>query len=173
MSFSLGSANMGPRGALESFAKGGDDATFDPHVVRRLLAFVRPHWRRMAFAFLLMLVGTALTLVTPYLLKVAIDQYIAQGDASGLNWIALLIAAAYVGGFAVTASQRYQLSWVGQRVLTSLRQRLFDHLQRLSLSYHDNHIVGVTVSRVINDVGVINDLLAQGLLTPSLATPSC
>ena len=57
------------------------------------------------------------------------------------------------------------LSWVGQRVLANLRSELFLHLQRLSLSYHDTHIVGVTVSRVMNDVATINELLSQGIIT--------
>ncbi|MCB0127842.1 MAG: hypothetical protein KDE58_36505, partial [Caldilineaceae bacterium] len=64
-----------------------------------------------------------------------------------------------------TAGQRYLLGWVGQQVLATLRNQLFIHLQKLSLSYHDRTIIGVTVSRVISDVGVINELLSQGLLT--------
>jgi ABC-type multidrug transport system fused ATPase/permease subunit len=155
----------GPRGTLEGFAKDGEGGAFDPQIVRRLLRFIRPHWRRMAVAFVLMLVATGLTLLSPYLIKVAIDGYIAQGDASGLHEIALWLALSYVGGFLATAGQRYQLSWVGQRVLATLRQDLFNHLQRLPIGYHDTHIIGVTVSRVINDVGVINELLSQGLLT--------
>jgi ATP-binding cassette, subfamily B, multidrug efflux pump len=54
---------------------------------------------------------------------------------------------------------------VGQRVLADLRGRVFRHLQRLSKGYHDKNIVGVTVSRVINDVAEINELLSQGLIT--------
>ena len=59
----------------------------------------------------------------------------------------------------------YLLSWVGQRVLADLRSALFRHLQELPLAYHDSHIIGVTISRVISDVGVINQLLSQGLIT--------
>ena len=54
---------------------------------------------------------------------------------------------------------------MGQKVLTTLRVELFHHLQVLSVPYHDQHIVGVTLSRVINDVGVINELLSQGLIS--------
>jgi ABC-type multidrug transport system fused ATPase/permease subunit len=61
--------------------------------------------------------------------------------------------------------RRYLLSWVGQRLLATLRGDLFRQLQALSLGYHDTHIVGVTISRVINDVAVINELLSQGLIT--------
>ncbi len=67
--------------------------------------------------------------------------------------------------FFVSSGQRYLLSWVGQRVLATLRGDLFRHLQRLQVGYHDRRIIGVTVSRVINDVAEINELLSQGVIT--------
>jgi ATP-binding cassette subfamily B multidrug efflux pump len=155
---------MGPGGALRGF--GTDDKhTFDPRITLRLLAFLKPYWRQMAAAFGLMLVTTLLTLATPYLIKVAIDRYIAHGDMPGLTYTALLMAGAFLGSYLASAGQRWLLSWVGLRVLASLRRDLFCHLQRLSLGYHNAHIIGITISRVINDVAVINDLLSQGLIT--------
>ncbi len=167
MSFSIGSSGprMGPRGAIQSFGEGEEGRAFDRRVVLRLLAYLRPHRLRMAVAFGLMLIASGLTLAIPYLIKVAIDQPIAQGDAQGLNRIALLTAAAFGGMYLASAGQQYLLSWVGQRVLATLRDQLFRHLQALPLGYHDTHIVGVTISRVINDVAVINELLSQGLIT--------
>ena len=167
MSFSIGpgSMRMGPRGAIEHFGEGQDAGTFDRRVVLRLLAYLRPHAWRMAAAFALMLVATALSLATPYLLKIAIDQPIAQGDPAGLARIALLTAATFGGLYLASVGQQYLLSWVGQRVLATLRAQLFRHLQELPLGYHDTHIVGVTLSWVINDVAVINELLSQGLVT--------
>jgi ABC-type multidrug transport system fused ATPase/permease subunit len=168
MGFSIGvtNPNMGPRGALDSFS--GEDrrgAAFNPRVVSRLLGYLRPYSRQMALAFASMLVVSALTLTSPYLLKLAIDQYITQGDSAGLARIALFTMAAFAGLFITTAGQQYFLSWVSQRVLANLRSDLFLHLQHLSLSYHDNHIVGVTVSRVMNDVATINELISQGVIT--------
>jgi len=167
MGFSIGGvgAGMGPRGAIESFGQEAEGRAFDRRVVVRLLAYLRPHWQRMAAAFVLTVLSSALTLTVPYLVKIAIDQHIARGDARGLARVALLITAAVLGTYVATASQQYLLSWVGQRVLATLRAQLFRHLQRLSLGYHDTHIVGVTISRVINDVAVINELLSQGLIT--------
>ncbi len=168
MSFNIGTpgVRLGPRGVLEmGSSQASEGAFFNPHVVRRLLAYLKPYQRRMAGAFLLMLVASGLTLLIPYLMKVAIDQHITQGDVPGLLRISLYLAASFTALYFASAGQRYLLSWVGQRVLTNLRSALFDHLQRLSLAYHDTHIVGVTVSRVINDVAEINDLLSQGLIT--------
>jgi len=167
MSFSIGSTSprMGPRGAMEQFGEKEGGQAWNGRVILRLLAYLHPYRRRMALAFAFMLVESGLTLLIPYLLKVAIDQYIAQGDAAGLSRVAGLSAAAFTGAFLAASGQRYLLSWVGQRLLATLRGDLFRHLQDLSLGYHDTHIVGVTLSRVINDVAVINELLSQGLVT--------
>ncbi len=169
MGFGIGisGTGMGPRGALENFAEGEDGRgkVFNPQVVVRLLAYLRPYVRQMSFAFLAMLVVTGLTLLMPYLLKVVVDDKIATGDRNGLLWLCAGLAAAYGGLYLATALQQYWLSWVGQRVLANLRSDLFQHLQRLSLGYHDTHIVGVTVSRVMNDVATINELLSQGVIT--------
>ena len=170
MSFSIGAGGSnfggGPRGMIENFGgKQGGGRAFDRRIFVRLLAYLKPHRKAMALAFLLMLVGTALTLLTPYLIAIAIDRYIIAGDLTGLTWVSLATIAAYLGIYGATAGQSYILSWVGQKVLATLRSQLFHHLQRLPISYHDTHIIGVTVSRVINDVGVINDLLSQGMVT--------
>ncbi len=167
MSFSIGSAgtNMGPRSAIESMGEKGESGTLDLHIGTRLLTFLHPYWQRMLAALTLMLCSSALSLLTPYLIKVAIDQHIAHDDVAGLMRVALFTALAFGGLYVTTAGQQYMLSWVGQRVLATLRAQLFRHLQELPLAYHDTHIIGVTISRVINDVAVINELLSQGLIT--------
>ena len=169
MSLSIGSPTpgMGPRGALDRFGSGDQRGgkAFNRKVVARMLAYLRPYCWKMASALILTFGESGLTLLIPYLLKVAIDQYITPGDLPGLSRIALWLGAVFVGLFLLSAGQRYLLSWVGQRVLANLRDQLFRHLQRLQLGYHDTHIVGVTVSRVINDVAEINELLSQGVIT--------
>jgi ATP-binding cassette, subfamily B, multidrug efflux pump len=166
MSFSF-SPGMGPRGAISELGQvpAKEGRYFDKAVVTGMLAFVRPYMPKMVAGMLLMLVVTGLTLLAPYLIKITIDQYIAVGDASGLTRMALFLGLCYVGLYAGTAGQQYLLGWVSQRVLADLRRALFRHLQFLSLSFHDRTIVGVTVSRVINDVAAINDLLTQGLIS--------
>ncbi len=165
LAFGSSGAGFGPRGAIESFGAENAGAAYNPRVVVRLLAYLRPYRRHMALAFVAMLASSALALLTPYLIKLTIDEYIAVGNLEGLTWIAFATALAFVGSFIATAGQQYLLSWVGQRVLGNLRAALFRHLQALPLGYHDTHIVGVTVSRVINDVAVINELMSQGVVT--------
>src|SRR5687767_2849231 len=98
MSFSIGAGGSnfggGPRGMIENFGgKQGAGRAFDRRIFVRLLAYLRPHRKFMALAFLLMLVGTGLTLLTPYLIAIAIDQYIVQGNIPGLTWVALATIA--------------------------------------------------------------------------------
>ncbi len=167
MGFSIGSTSpgMGPRGALDRFGDKVEGSAFNLRVVLRLLQYIMPYWLQMLLAFVLMLLSSAMTLLAPYLVKVAIDQAIAEGDLANLQDVALLMLGAFICLYVASSGQRYLLSWVGQRVLANLRSALFRHLQTLSLAYHDTHIVGVTISRVINDVDVINQLLSQGLIT--------
>lgn len=168
MSFRIGGSAPpgGPRGILEHFgAAEGTGQYFNWRVVARMLGYLRPYRGPMALAIAMMLVESGLTLLTPYLVKIAIDDAIPRGDTGRLALIAALAAGAFVGTYAASSVQRYWLTWVGQRVLANLRAHLFRHLQALPLGYHDRHIVGVTVSRVINDVAEINELLSQGLVT--------
>ncbi len=167
MSISIGaaSAGMGPRSAIEDLGQYKEDRAFDPRIVARLLTYLRPHGGRMTLAVALVLLSSALTLSAPYLIKIAIDEHIARGDAVGLARVALVLTGVFLAIYATTAALQYLLSWIGQQVLTTMRAQLFRHLQTLPLGYHDTHIVGVTISRVINDVAVINDLLSQGLVT--------
>ncbi len=169
MGFGIGvsSPGMGPRGAMENFAEGDGQRgqIYNQHVVARMLVYLRPYTKMMALAFVAMLADSGLTLLIPYLLKITVDTYIAQGDEAGLLRISLWTAGAFIGLYIANRTQQYLLSLVGQRMLANLRRDLFEHLQALSLSYHDTHIVGVTVSRVMNDVATINDLLSQGVIT--------
>lgn len=167
MSISIGSstANMGPAGAIEKFGGEREGHAFDRQIAVRLLGYMRPYWRRMTAALVLMLLSTILTLAAPYLIKIAIDVNITQNDMGGLTQTALELAGVFVGIFVTTVGLQYLLSWLGQQVLATLRSQLVRHLQTLSLSYYDTHIVGAIISHVINDVGVVNDLLSQGLIS--------
>lgn len=156
---------MGPRSAIHEFGKQQAGKAFDLRIVLRLMGYLRPYWLRMTIAMTFVLISAGLTLSVPYLIKIAIDQSITNGDLAGLTQIALWLMAVFVAIYVTTAVLQYLLSWVGDQVLATLREQLFRHLQELPLGYHDTHIVGVTISRVINDVAVINDLLSQGLIT--------
>lgn len=153
----------GPRSMLRAHA-GSEGRAIDPHVIRRLTAYLRPYRKHMAAASVAMLAVTTLSLAAPWLIQLAIDDAIAAGDLPRLGLISGLLVLTFLGTYAAHALQTYLLSWVGQRMLATMRAQLFRHLQRLSLRYHTEHPVGVTISRVINDVATINEVLSQGLV---------
>ena len=138
---------------------------FNRDVVKRMLLYLKPYRWRMGLALFLTILESGLTLLSPYLLKEATDSYILKGNFPGLVRIAIYLALTFISLYFVSAAQRYVVSWVGQRMLAKLRSDLFRHLQRLQQGYHDRNIVGVTVSRVINDVAEINELFSQGVIT--------
>jgi len=126
---------------------------FDWGIARRLLQFLIPHKREMVAGFALMIVSSALVLLAPYLVKKTFDDYIAVGDLVGLRWIALAAFTAYALDFFVIWRRRYILGKVGNNVL------------RVSMSYFDKHGTGSLISRMFSDIGVINDLLANGIIS--------
>jgi ABC-type multidrug transport system fused ATPase/permease subunit len=160
-----GSASFGGPGFLLRSQGGKDEqGKIKGRVLLRLLRFVKPYWSHVLLALLLMLASSGASLLAPYLTKVAIDTNIAAGDTRGLVVTSLWLAGALAVVYLASAAQSYLLSWIGQKVLASMRGELFRHLQELSVAYHDKHIVGITLSRTINDVDVINDLLSRGLV---------
>jgi ATP-binding cassette, subfamily B, multidrug efflux pump len=93
----------------------------------------------------------------------AIDRYILPGDIAGLSRIMLLLFGVYVVGAIASRGQVYQVGSIGQRLLASMRARIFDRLQHLPLRYFDRRPVGDLMSRVTNDVDTLNQLFSQGL----------
>ena len=157
----MGSGRM--RGSWAQEDEGGK--LYDHTVVIRLLAFVTPYWRHVLVAIVAVVVYTGTVASMPYLVKVAIDSYIRPGDISGLRWVVaafLLIAGVQ---FVSHYSHQRIMAYVGQRVLYSLRVRMFNHLQQLSMSYYDRYQVGSIMSRVQNDVQQLQEFLGIFVMT--------
>src|SRR5512142_1509526 len=119
MSVSIGSSGsaMGPRSAIREFGSRTGRGGLNWRTIVRLLGYLRPHWQRMLAAFFMILVSSGLTLAAPYLIKVAIDQYIAAGDAQGLTEISFALAGVFLAIFITQIVMQYLLTWVGQKVL--------------------------------------------------------
>jgi ATP-binding cassette subfamily B multidrug efflux pump len=164
LSIGTGGGQGGPQSALRQAGTSAAGPLFRWPVVRRMLVYLRPYFVHLAAAAALMVGATGLSLLTPYLIKVAIDRAIVRGDLPLLLQVSGLTALSFLALFGARAGQSYLLGRMGQRALADIRADLFRHLQRLSLGYYDRHITGVTVSRVINDVATINDLLTDGLI---------
>ncbi len=137
----------------------------DARVYGRLWKEVKPYTWYIVAAIGIMVVVSLSGLTGPYLMKIAIDDYISQGNAAGLNIIALAYLALYLVNWAATYGQIYLVSWVGQNIIYSVRKRLFEHLQTLSFRFYDSIEAGRVISRVTNDVDALNELVSSGLVT--------
>ena len=149
---------------LQAIAEAPRERAGDRRAVgRRLVAEWGPYRREIALALGLILVGAAAQALGPWLVGRAIDADILGGDPGGLARTMLLLLLVYAAGSLATRGQIWQVGSVGQRVLTSLRARLFDRLAHLPLGYFDRRPIGDLMSRVSNDVETLNQLLSQGL----------
>ena len=137
---------------------------YDHQVMARFLPYLKPYRRQAALALGGMLLFAAASYTQPYLIGLAIDRA-QQADLRGLTIIGIVLAALAVVGWAAQYIQLAHTAWLGHRVLYTLRTRMFDHLMRLSLGFYDRNEVGRVMSRVQNDVSVLQDLLTSGLLT--------
>jgi ATP-binding cassette subfamily B multidrug efflux pump len=131
---------------------------------RRLLGYLRPFWPALVAALVLIILSSLLSLAGPYLIGLAVDQFITKGDRVGLTRTMLFLLGAYLGSWAATAGQFYLMAVVGQRVLYLMRTQIFERLQTLSLSFFDQREAGDIMSRLVNDVQVINRVLNVGLV---------
>ncbi len=149
---------------IESIAKAPQERAEDKGTTaRRLLFEFRPYGRRLVLVFALVVLGAAAQAGGPWLIGRAIDLYILQGNVAGLVWTMLLLLGVYLVGTLASRGQIQQVGSVGQNVLASLRERIFERLLRLPLGYFDRRPVGDLMSRVTNDVDTLNQLLSQGI----------
>jgi ABC-type multidrug transport system fused ATPase/permease subunit len=133
---------------------------------RRLGALVRltrPYRTRTLLSVGSLLLATATALAPPYLSKYAVDEGIAQNDLTKLWWIVVAFLGAGLLNWGMSYAQTYLTGWVGERILADLRNRLFDHLQRLSLGFYERNRAGVIISRLTNDVEAIDQLVTDGV----------
>jgi ATP-binding cassette subfamily B protein len=138
---------------------------YDATLMRRLLGYLRPYWRQVLIALVAITIGALVALAQPYLLKVAIDRYIAQRTLDGLAGLAGLYVLLLVLGFAAEYLQTWTMQMTGQRIMFDLRMAIYGHLQRLDLRYYDRNPVGRLMTRVTSDVDVLNDLFTSGVVT--------
>ncbi len=141
-----------------------DYKAVDISLLKRLLKYLKPYKKYVIIAVFLTLLTSSLAPVRPYLIKIAIDDYIGKGNDPGLIKIVIIIFGLLVLHAAIRFILTYLMQWVGQKVLYDIRVRLFEHIHKLSLRFHDNNPVGRLVTRVTNDVEVLNELFSSGVV---------
>lgn len=137
---------------------------YDARLARRLWQYTRPHRRLVLISLALVLSGSVVQLVQPYLIKLAIDNHIAPGELDGLGRLAFMFLAALGLEFGLRFAQIYVLQQTGQNVIFDIRNELFAHLQRLPSSFFDRNPVGRLMTRLTSDVEALNEMFTSGVV---------
>ena len=133
--------------------------------VRWMIGLLRPYRTRMILMFVALLLETGAALAPPYLVGKAIDSGISTGDLAALDLIVAAFVAASVIYAVATYWETYLVGWVGTRALQDLRERIFIHLQAMSIGFFTRRSPGVLISRMTNDVEALQQLVTNGVVT--------
>jgi ATP-binding cassette, subfamily B, bacterial len=149
-------------GSLWRLVRGQDQRA---RKVRWMIRLLRPYRGRMALMFVALLIEIGAVLAPPYLAGRAIDAGIKTGDLSALDLTVVAFALAALIYALATCAETYLVGWVGTRALQDLRERLFSHIQSMSLGFFTRRSPGVLISRMTNDVEALNQLVTSGVVT--------
>jgi ATP-binding cassette subfamily B protein len=133
--------------------------------VRWMLGLMRPYRKQVIGMFIALIAATAAGLAPPYLAGRAIDDGISAGDEGALTVIVLVFIATAAVYWAASFAQTYLVGWVGQRALQDLRERIYQHLQVMSIGFFTRRKPGVLISRMTNDVQALDSLVTDGIVT--------
>ena len=138
---------------------------YDARLMRRLLGYLRPYRGAAALAVICLIAGSALSIVQPFLIKIAIDDHISNYDLAGLGGVAALYVLTLVGAFGLSYGQNWLINLTGQKIMRDLRMEIFGHLQNMDVAFFDKNPVGRLMTRVTTDVDALNELFTAGVIS--------
>lgn len=136
---------------------------YDSRIARRLGGFILPYKARAAGIVALMFIVTISELLLPKIFSLGVDEVTLHKRLSHLNLLGIAFMIALVVRFFSQWGEFYLTSWLGNKIVFDLRNTMFRHLQTLSMSYIDKRGVGAIMTRIQNDVGVINEFFGDGI----------
>jgi len=122
---------------------------------RRLVKLVRPYWLKLGLAMICMLFVSLLTAGQAFLVKPALDDVFLKKDAQMLLLLPIAIILLFLLKGIFDYGQAYLMNYVGLRIVADMREKLYNHLQNLSLSFFTKTPTGILISRITNDVNLI------------------
>jgi len=129
------------------------------------MQFVKPYNKSFYMVVFFAIILSLITTVTPYLLKIVIDDYIIPKDYSGMASIILLMGIVLTVEVVFMFSFTYYSNWLGQKVIKDIRVKIFDKIINLKMSFFDKNSVGRLVTRTVSDIETIASIFSQGLFT--------
>ena len=136
------------------------DKTRDAALLGRLISYIGTYRLKLITAVCLMIGTALLSVVRPWLVAQAIDRGIRMDDIYALRMWTLLFIGAALGEMVFNRARILIMAYIGTKVVSDMRTDLFRHLHKLSLNFHNNYSVGRLMSRLISDVGVLQDFVS-------------
>lgn len=136
--------------------------------LKQIFALSKPYRLRFYTATVAALIASAVWLTVPLGLRELLDAVFEAGNSDLLNWLAMGLFGLFVLQAAFSFFGNYHLEWVGERVVTDLRKKVYEHLHRLGFKFFAERRLGEITSRLTNDVGSIRTALTDSL--PQLLT---
>ena len=133
------------------------------HTFRQLSRFVKPYRGVFIAVALFAVLSSIFSTAQPYLIKVAIDNYITPKNYEGLVRIVYILIALLCAEVTMQFLFSYYSNWLGQTVIRDVREKLFAHLLRFKMRYFDKSSIGVLVTRAVNDMERIGEIFSSGL----------
>ena len=152
---------------------------YDSRLMRRLLTYLGPYRWQVTIALAAIIIKAGADVLGPYLVKVAIDKYLAVAPSArspldrwlsinpltGMAQIAAIYAGLYIFSFLLEFLQTYFMQWTGQKVMFDLRSQIFRHLQFMHVAFFDKNPVGRLVTRITTDVDALNEMFTAGVVS--------
>ena len=146
------------------------EGTDKKKILRRLFSYLLEYKGILLAVLLCMGITVAISLTNPLLIEEAIDHYIADGDLRGLLKLGIFALVLNIIFIITVKIRMYVMSVVSNKILLTIRQELYEHIQTLSFSFFDSRPTGKILARVIGDVNSLKDVLVNAVTTliPSL-----
>ncbi len=152
---------------------------YDGRLMRRLLTYLRPYRWQVMVAIASIILKSFCDVLGPYLVKVAVDRYLAPVKSArsrlwdwlspqplhGIAQISAIYFSLLLLTFVFEFLQTYFMQWTGQKVMFDLRSQIFRHLQRMHVAFYDKNPVGRLVTRVTTDVDALNEMFTSGVVS--------
>jgi ATP-binding cassette subfamily B protein len=136
----------------------------DIRMLYKVFRYVRPYRLLFGVTILMLLITAALEAAGPFILKIAIDNYLTPKNYSGFLNIVLLFALSIFLQFGVRYIQQYMTEYIGEKIMSDLRLEIFTHIHKMEMAFFDKNKVGRLMTRVTTDVQTLNEMLSSGVV---------
>lgn len=136
----------------------------DRRTLKFFASYLKNYSLKLFLAVMAMLMVSLSSLAGPYLAKIAVDNYIIQGQLEGLKVIAFLIILSYLSFWFFSYHQTYLANYIGQNIIAELREDLYQKLISMPVSFYAQEKTGNIMSAVTHDVNALTELLSTGFI---------